>query len=51
MVDGQTGLVPADQDIVMWLRRTHPHKPLLLVVNKCESAKDGEMQVRERVEA
>ncbi|KAK9803201.1 hypothetical protein WJX73_002761 [Symbiochloris irregularis] len=43
-VDGQMGMVPADADIAAWLRRTYPDKPLMLVVNKCESSRSGEMQ-------
>ena len=46
VVDGQTGLTAADEEIVAWLRRTQPGKPLLLAVNKCENAQKADLQVR-----
>lgn len=36
-MDGQVGLTAADEEILEWLRRTHPTKPLVLAVNKCEN--------------
>ncbi|MEJ2413268.1 MAG: ribosome biogenesis GTPase Der [Anaerolineales bacterium] len=43
VVDGQTGVTPADREIVESLRKAQiskdgqPHPPILLVVNKCEN--------------
>lgn len=42
VVDGQTGPMPADQEIADWLRQ-HP-VPVLLAVNKCESPQQGIIQ-------
>ena len=28
VVDGQTGVTSSDQEVVSWLRRTHPEKPV-----------------------
>lgn len=42
--DGQTGPCTSDDEIVSWLRRQHPKKPVVLVVNKCESATQGDIQ-------
>jgi GTP-binding protein len=42
VVDGQTGLTPADQEIASWLRQQNV--PLLLAVNKCESVEQGLIQ-------
>ncbi len=30
VVDGQSGVTGADEEIVTWLRRTHPKKPVCL---------------------
>ena len=30
VVDGQSGVTGADEEIVTWLRRTHPKKPVRL---------------------
>jgi GTPase len=38
VVDGQTGSNAADEEVLMWLRREHPGKPIALAVNKCENA-------------
>lgn len=46
VVDGQSGLNAADEEIVAWLRRSQPGKPLLLAVNKCENAQKADLQVR-----
>ena len=32
VVDGQSGVTGADEEIVTWLRRTHPSKPVLLLL-------------------
>jgi GTP-binding protein len=45
VVDGLTGLVPADEEIAHWLRQQPV--PVVLAVNKCESVKDGLMQAVE----
>ncbi len=34
VVDGQVGCNPLDEEIVAWLRRVHPSKPVTLAVNK-----------------
>lgn len=44
VMDGQLGLTAADEEIVSWLRRTHPSKPLLLAVNKCENPHKADLQ-------
>ena len=41
VVDGQTGPMPADQEIAEWLRQQPV--PVLLAVNKCESPEQGLM--------
>ena len=46
VMDGQQGLTGADEEVVSWLRRTHPKKPLLLAVNKCENPQKADLQVR-----
>lgn len=45
VVDGQNGLTPADEEIAEWLRRQKV--PVLLAVNKCESADKGLAQAAE----
>jgi len=42
VVDGQTGPMPADEEIAEWLRQQPI--PLLLAVNKCESPEQGLVQ-------
>ena len=39
LVDGQTGPLPADEEIAQWLRQQPV--PVLLAVNKCESPEQG----------
>ena len=46
VMDGQQGLTGADEEVVSWLRRTHPKKPLLLAVNKCENPQKADLQAR-----
>jgi GTP-binding protein len=46
VMDGQTGLTAADEEIVSWLRRSHPGKPVLLAINKCENPAKADLQVR-----
>ena len=45
VMDGQQGLTGADEEVVSWLRKTHPKKPLLLAVNKCENPQKADLQV------
>ena len=45
VVDGQEGLTASDQEIVTWLRRKHPKKPVTLAVNKCENVRVADTQV------
>ncbi len=45
VVDGQMGLLPADQEIAEWLRQQTV--PVLLAVNKCESIDHGVIQAAE----
>ncbi|MBD2139345.1 ribosome biogenesis GTPase Der [Anabaena sp. FACHB-1237] len=45
VVDGQSGLTIADQEIAEWLRQQP--KPVLLAVNKCESPDQGIIQAAE----
>lgn len=47
VVDGQSGLHPSDEEVVAWLQRHHPSKPVVLAVNKCESSTQGPTQVRQ----
>ncbi|MCS6814133.1 MAG: ribosome biogenesis GTPase Der [Cyanobacteria bacterium] len=42
VVDGQAGLLPADEEIAHWLRQQTV--PVVLAVNKCESVEQGLMQ-------
>ena len=45
VVDGQSGLHPSDEEVLTWLRQNHPHKQVVLAVNKCESQTKGATQV------
>lgn len=45
VVDGQAGLLPADQEIAEWLRQQSV--PVVLAVNKCESPDKGMAQAAE----
>uniref|UniRef100_A0A7N0TTE9 GTPase Der n=2 Tax=Kalanchoe fedtschenkoi TaxID=63787 RepID=A0A7N0TTE9_KALFE len=47
VVDGQAGLVAADEEIADWLRRNYSDKCIILAVNKCESPRKGAMQASE----
>ncbi|CAM8961367.1 unnamed protein product [Rhodiola kirilowii] len=47
VVDGQAGLVAADEEIADWLRKNYSDKCLILAVNKCESPRKGAMQASE----
>ncbi len=52
VVDGQTGVTPADREITESLRKTqkirdgNPYPPVLLVVNKCENKKTRQNAVQ-----
>lgn len=39
LIDGRTGVTPADEHFARWLRKqkNHKNKPVILAVNKCES--------------
>lgn len=45
VVNGQTGLAPADEEIANWLRQKNI--PVFLAVNKCESETEGFSQAAE----
>ncbi len=45
VVDGQEGLTASDEEIIAWLRRKHPSKPITLAVNKCENVRIADTQV------
>ncbi|MBD2664253.1 GTPase Der [Richelia sinica FACHB-800] len=45
VVDGQSGPIPADEEIAEWLRQQPV--PVLLAVNKCESPEQGVIQAAE----
>jgi GTPase len=47
VVDGQGGSTGADEEVVIWLRRVHPNKPVVLAVNKCESPAKAFLQAAE----
>ena len=47
VVDGQSGLTAADEEVVSWLRRSHPKKPVILAVNKCENSAKADIQAAE----
>ena len=45
VMDGQTGLTATDEEIVSWLRRSHPKKSVMLAINKCENPQKADIQV------
>ncbi|KAL4446309.1 hypothetical protein ABPG77_003116 [Micractinium sp. CCAP 211/92] len=47
VVDGQTGGTAVDEEILAWLRRTHPDKPVVLAVNKCENVGKADLMAAE----
>eukprot|EP00884_Botryococcus_braunii_P023684 jgi/Botrbrau1/99/Bobra.0022s0088.2 len=47
VVDGQEGLTASDSEILTWLRRSHPDKPVLLAVNKCENVQKADLLASE----
>ena len=44
LCDGQEGPTAADEEVIGWMRCVHSSKPVILAVNKCESATQGELQ-------
>ena len=44
-MDGQVGLTGTDEEIASWLRRSHPTKPVILAINKCENPQKADLQV------
>lgn len=44
LCDGQEGPTAADEEVIDWMRRAHSSKPVILAINKCESATQGELQ-------
>lgn len=44
LCDGQAGPTAADEEVIDWMRRVHSAKPVILAINKCESATQGELQ-------
>lgn len=47
VVDGQTGSTATDEEVLIWLRRSHPGKTVTLAVNKCENARKADEQTAE----
>lgn len=45
LMDGQAGLQPGDREIISWLRSTHPSKPIILGINKCENSQKADLYV------
>lgn len=45
VMDGQVGLTGTDEEIASWLRRSHPTKPVILAINKCENPQKADLQV------
>lgn len=44
VVDGQTGPTASDDEVLRWLRQSHPGKNVVLAVNKCENAAKADEQ-------
>ena len=44
VVDGQTGPTASDQEVLTWLRQSHPGKSVTLAVNKCENVAKSDEQ-------
>ena len=44
VVDGQTGPTASDEEVLMWLRQSHPGKLVTLAVNKCENVGKADEQ-------
>ncbi len=41
------GCIAADEEILAWLRKTHPSKPVVLAVNKCDNVAKADLQASE----
>ena len=44
LCDGQEGPTAADEEVIAWMRCVHSDKEVILAINKCESATQGELQ-------
>ena len=44
VVDGQTGPTASDEEVLTWLRQSHPGKSVTLAVNKCENVGKADEQ-------
>ena len=44
VVDGQTGPTASDEEVLAWLRQSHPGKSVTLAVNKCENVGKADEQ-------
>lgn len=44
VVDGQSGATAIDDEVISWLRKVHPDKPVILAVNKCENPAKADLQ-------
>lgn len=44
VVDGQTGPTASDDEVLTWLRQSHPGKSVTLAVNKCENVGKADEQ-------
>ena len=44
VVDGQTGPTASDEEVLRWLRQSHPGKSVTLAVNKCENVGKADEQ-------
>lgn len=47
VVDGQQGMNASDEEILSWLRKSNPGKPIVLAVNKCENVRKADEQAAE----
>lgn len=47
VVDGQMGPTAVDEEVLSWLRKAHPGKPVSLAVNKCENVGKADEQAAE----
>lgn len=44
VVDGQVGPTASDDEVLTWLRQSHPGKKVVLAVNKCENTNKADEQ-------
>lgn len=47
VVDGRSGLMTSDEEVIDWLRRCHPVIPLILAVNKCDNVSKADEFIAE----